>query len=307
MKSLGAKIGSHFQVSNVAFGEVDELYEVVTVAHEWRAADALSFIGEYRISDFLDDDLLRTMRAGEVWVMSDVMNDARANAEKIAALGIGAMASVPFARDNEWLFNLTLYDRQARYWREDEVDLLRELATHIWTRLERARAEEALRETQKRFESIANLVPDLLWDSEPDGSTNWYNLRWLEYTGQLFEEAIGWGWTDAIHPDDREASARRYGQAVAAGEPLRQEHRIRRHDGVYRWFVVNASPIKDRAGEVVTMYGAATDIHETKRLEMTLLEADRRKDEFLAMLAHELRNPMSTIRSGLQILTLTTG
>ena len=172
---------------------------------------------------------------------------------------------------------------------------------------ERRRTEDALRESQKRFESIANLVPDLLWESRPVGSTNWYNQRWLDYTGQSFEEAIGWGWTDGIHPEDREASARHYDQAVTAGTSLRQEHRIRRHDGVYRWFVVSAAPLKDRRGQVVAMYGAATDIHEIKRLEMTLLEADRRKDEFLAMLAHELRNPMSTLRSGLQILTITDG
>ena len=127
----------------------------------------------------------------------------------------------------------------------------------------------------------------------------------MEYTGQRFEEAIGWGWTEAIHPDDQEASARRYREAVAAGQSLRQEHRIRCHDGAYRWFVVSASPLKDPTGQVVNVYGAATDIHDYKRLEATLREADRRKDEFLAMLAHDLRNPLATLRSGMSILDLT--
>jgi PAS domain S-box-containing protein len=127
----------------------------------------------------------------------------------------------------------------------------------------------------------------------------------LDYTGQRLEEAIGWGWTQAIHPDDQEASARSYGQAVEDRTVLRQEHRIRRHDGSYRWFVVSASPLQDQTGQVVKMYGAATDIDEIKRLEATLLEADRRKDEFLAMLAHELRNPLAPIRNGLQLLAQT--
>ncbi|NJM62148.1 MAG: PAS domain-containing protein [Oscillatoriales cyanobacterium RU_3_3] len=109
---------------------------------------------------------------------------------------------------------------------------------------ERERSQEALRESQARLQSIANLVPDLLWESEPDGSTNWYNQRWMEYTGQTFEQAIGWGWIDAIHPDDREGSARRYREAVEQGMLLQQEHRIRRHDGEYRWFVVNAFPVE---------------------------------------------------------------
>ena len=113
-------------------------------------------------------------------------------------------------------------------------------------------------------------MPDLLWASQPDGSTTWYNQGWLDYTGQRLEEAIGWGWTDTIHPDDQDASAKRYGQAVAAGQSLRQEHRIRRHDGVYRWFVVSASPLKDSTGQVVKMYGAATDIHDRKLGEQAL-------------------------------------
>ena len=122
--------------------------------------------------------------------------------------------------------------------------------------------EQALRESENRFRSVANLVPDMLWDSEPNGSTNWYNQRWMEYTGQTFDQAIGWGWTDTIHPDDLEASARRYREAVETSRPLRQEHRIRRHDGEYRWFVVNIFPLKDESGQVVKVYGAATDIHE---------------------------------------------
>jgi len=136
--------------------------------------------------------------------------------------------------------------------------------------------EQTLWESKNRFESIANLVPDLLWDSEPCGSTNWYNQRWLEYTGQSFEQAIGWGWIDAIHPDDREGSAKRYREAVEASKPLRQEHRIRRHDGQYRWFMVNASPLKDQDGRVIKMYGAATDIHDSKQAAEALRTSEEK-------------------------------
>lgn len=136
---------------------------------------------------------------------------------------------------------------------------------------EQQRMEASLRDSEERFRAVANLVPDLLWDSEPDGSSNWYNQRWLEYTGQSLVEASGWGWTDAIHPDDRAVSARRYQEAVTTGQPLRQEHRIRRHDGEYRWFVVNAFPLLDESEQVSKMYGAATDIHE-QRVARAILE-----------------------------------
>ncbi|HEY2847531.1 MAG TPA: CheR family methyltransferase, partial [Pyrinomonadaceae bacterium] len=127
---------------------------------------------------------------------------------------------------------------------------------------ERKRAEKGLRESKARLQSLANLVPDLLWETDPDGLTTWFNQRWMEYTGQTLEEAVGWGWTNAIHPDDRKASARRYKEAVEKGEPLRQEHRILRHDAAYRWFIVNAFPLKDENGRVIKMYGSATDIHD---------------------------------------------
>ncbi|MGP1387743.1 MAG: ATP-binding protein [Thainema sp.] len=132
------------------------------------------------------------------------------------------------------------------------------------------------KQAEARTQSIANLVPDLLWDSEPNGSTNWYNQRWMDYTGQSFEQATGWGWIDAIHPDDREGSAHRYREAVESGLMLQQEHRIRRHDGEYRWFVVNAFPLKDESGKVVKMYGAATDFHEQRISQEALRESEEK-------------------------------
>jgi PAS domain S-box-containing protein len=150
---------------------------------------------------------------------------------------------------------------------------------------------DVLQQSESRLRSIANLVPDLLWDSEPDGSTNWYNQRWLEYTGQRLEQAIGWGWVDVIHPDDREGSAKRYADAVEADKALQQEHRIRRHDGTYRWFMVNAVPIKDEQGKTFKIYGAATDIHDRKMAEQVLIENEGRQ-MFLLELSDLLR-PMT--------------
>lgn len=141
---------------------------------------------------------------------------------------------------------------------------------------DRRQAEEALRESETRLQSIANLVPDLLWDSEPDGWTNWYNQRWMAYTGQTFEQAIGWGWIDAIHPDDRATSTRCYQEAVQQGVQLQLEHRIRRSDGEYRWFVVKAAPLKDEGGRVVKMYSAAADIHDQRIALEALRESEER-------------------------------
>jgi PAS domain S-box-containing protein len=137
------------------------------------------------------------------------------------------------------------------------------IARHIEAR-ERARAEVALRVSEQNVLGVAHIVPDLLWYSEPDGSTYWYNDRWLEYTGQSIEQASGWGWVEAIHPYDRDAAIGRYAQAVEQCTSVQQEYRIRRRDGAYRWFLVRAEPALGENGRVRRMYGAATDIHEQR-------------------------------------------
>ncbi|HET6229368.1 MAG TPA: CheR family methyltransferase [Longimicrobiaceae bacterium] len=166
------------------------------------------------------------------------------------------------------------------------------------------RSEAALRGSEASFRAIADLVPDLLWRSGPDGATTWYNQRWTEYTGQAAEHALGFGWAEVIHAEDREGSVRRHREAVEAGEPLRQEYRIRGGaDGAYRWFLVQARPVHGGDGAIVQWFGAATDIHEERMaleaaraaqaeaeaarraLEQAHAELERRVDERTAQLA----------------------
>lgn len=153
---------------------------------------------------------------------------------------------------------------------------------------ERKRSEAARRESEARLHAIANLVPDLLWSTDAEGKTDWYNQRWLEYSGQTPAQSLGDGWLEAIHPDDRETSIARFQAAAARGEPLRHEHRIRSAGGEYRWFLVQARPERDEAGSVVRWLGAATDIDDLKRAEASLqqshAELDRRVQERTAEL-----------------------
>ncbi len=137
-------------------------------------------------------------------------------------------------------------------------------------------AERSLRESEERFRAVANLVPDLLWSNGVNGVSHWFNLRWLEYTGQTLEEATGYGWLDAVHPDDRERSLKNFQDAIGTGQPLQQEHRVRRHDGEYRWFLVRARPLKSENGEILRWFGAATDVHEEHAFREALRESERK-------------------------------
>jgi PAS domain S-box-containing protein len=135
---------------------------------------------------------------------------------------------------------------------------------------ERARAEEDLRASEAGFRALADLVPDLLWSTDPSGQHISYNQRWRDYTGQTLEQTLGSGWIDAIHPDDQAASQAAFARAFAAAQPLELEHRIRRADGAYRWFLIRHVPVRDETGRITQWFGAATNIHEqrTRREEL---------------------------------------
>lgn len=127
---------------------------------------------------------------------------------------------------------------------------------------ERRNAEIALRESEARFRAVAHLVPDLLWSHDPTGAATWINQRWIDYTGEDIGALQGQDWFDVIHPDDQPLSRSRFQIAVEQGTPFVQEHRLRRYDGDYRWFLVRAEPIRDETGQIVQWFGSATDVHE---------------------------------------------
>jgi PAS domain S-box-containing protein len=176
---------------------------------------------------------------------------------------------------------------------------------------ERTRELEAsavrLRASEARFRSLAERMPHLVWESDAEGRASYHNPRWYDYTGAPSADSLGDGWLDYFHPDDRAFVLSEWRKAIATeGEyALDIEVRLRRADGVYRWFRLNGEPVPDASGAVDKWVGTCTDVEERKRAEESLREADRRKDEFLAMLAHELRNPLAPIRNTVKLLRLT--
>jgi PAS domain S-box-containing protein len=233
--------------------------------------------GGIRLSDFPEAFRVvfdRTLVIDDFAATGGLSDTDRRN---IGTLGLRALLAATLRQgENNPHWVLVAVSASPRHWTGGEIALIEEVTERTWAAMERARAEAALRESKSRLQLIADLVPDLLWSSEPNGSTTWYNHRWLEYTGQSLADALDWGWLYAIHPDDREGSARYYREAIENGEKLRQEHRIRRDDGEYRWFVVNAFPLKDESGKVIKVYGAATDIHESRLMNEALRESEEK-------------------------------
>jgi PAS domain S-box-containing protein len=169
---------------------------------------------------------------------------------------------------------------------------------------EQRRAEVAMRESEKQLRLLADTIPQLAWMARPDGHIFWYNRRWHEYTGTTPEEMEGWGWQAVHDPEMLPVVVDRWTASLSTGESFDMVFPLKGADGRFRHFLTRVNPLKDAQDRILYWFGTNTDISEIKRMEEALRDADRRKDEFLATLAHELRNPLAPIRNSLQILRM---
>jgi PAS domain S-box-containing protein len=115
---------------------------------------------------------------------------------------------------------------------------------------------------QARQAQDVDAIPTLAWAARPDGSAEFLNRRWLDYTGLSAEEASDWGWAAALHPEDRDMLLDFWRRLLASGEAGEIEARLRRYDGEYRWFLFRIEPVRDNRGDIFKWYGANTDIED---------------------------------------------
>jgi formate hydrogenlyase transcriptional activator len=134
------------------------------------------------------------------------------------------------------------------------------------------RALDELKKSEKKLRQVIDTIPTLAWSLLPDGSNEFLNKRWHEYTGLSAEESYGSGWQVVIHSEDRVRLLQRWQGLLTSGEPGELEARLRRHDGVFRWFLMRVEPLRDEAGKIVRWYGTCTDIETLKETEAKLRE-----------------------------------
>src|SRR5882672_465255 len=138
--------------------------------------------------------------------------------------------------------------------------------------------EARLKASERDLRSIIRTIPTMVWSAAPDGSVDFFNPRWLDYTGLSPDQSRDWRWTAAIHPDDLSRLTDSWQSILVRGESGETEARLRRFDGAYRWFMFRANPVRDESGNIVKWYGVTTDIEDRKRAE----EALRCSESYLA-------------------------
>src|SRR5271167_844356 len=135
-----------------------------------------------------------------------------------------------------------------------------------------SRALEEVKNSERKLRQVIDTIPTLAWCNLPDGSNEFLNKRWHDYTGLSPEESGGSGWQTVIHPQDLPRMMEEWQGVFSSGEAGEIEARLRRHDGSFRWFLLRAEPLRNETGKIVKWYGTSTDIEELKRAEKELRE-----------------------------------
>lgn len=298
-------LGEHLGADRCAYAEMepDEDHMLITGDH---CRGVPSIVGRYTLSDF-GAEVVHLHKKNLPYVVRDAENDPRVTPADRAAYrqtSIRAVVSVPLFKAGRFVAGMAVHQTSPREWTADEIEIVQLAAARCWESIERARTARSLKESEERFRLLADGIPNLAWMATGDGHVFWYNSRWYEYTGATPEEMEGWGWQRVMDPAALPAVLERWKQSITTGDPFDMVFPIRAADGMFRPFLTRVLAQRDAGGAIVRWFGTNTDISEQKAAEAALRERDRQKDEFMAMLAHELRNPLAPIKNALHILQL---
>src|SRR5216683_4542335 len=216
---------------------------------------------------------------------SDISNDRLWSANPAGSYlevalrhGLRATWSQPLlSKDDEVFGTFAMYYAEPRSPNASDLQLIEGAArvALIAIQIDRSktalqRAYQEIKQSEGRLRKIIDTIPTLAWCSLPDGTGEFWNRRWHDYTGLSHEAVRGWGWQDAIHPEDLKEITDKWLGFLASGQPGEVEGRLRRFDGAYRWFLFRAEPLRDESGTIVNWYGTDTDIDDLKRAEAKL-------------------------------------
>ncbi|GEO11989.1 PAS domain S-box protein [Segetibacter aerophilus] len=269
MRRAGERLANYLKLSRCSFASVNEDVNSIEVVYEWRRDEHWpALLGVHAISEILTEAGRQHFSQGKIAVINVPENSPLINTAIFGKRsGFGSIVGMPQHQDGRWSFLLTVARSEIREWREDEVDLVREVTSRVFSRIERARAENRLRQSEERLRTLTNAIPQLVWTNDGKGRANYFNKRWFEYTGLTYEQSEGLGWQKIVEPTDAASSTEKWKKALAEGKIFEAEYRLRNARGEHRWFIGRNVPLKDDAGNVLGWFGTATDIQTLKEAE----------------------------------------
>jgi signal transduction histidine kinase/ActR/RegA family two-component response regulator len=294
-----ALLGRHLDVSRVMYAEVDETAGTFTIRRDWTASGLASISGEARQLNDFGPEIITSLRAGHAMVVDNIALDPRtaAFAGAYEAINVRANLAIPLVKSGQMVVILSLQNAQPRHWTAEEVELSAEVAERTWATAEAARAQADLRAERDLSQHVFDSMTEGMAMLDRDWIVLRMNAEGLRLGQCTSDQVIGrshWDvWPEAVGSDlDRFYHAVMETRIAGA-----MEYRHSFSSDLHTWFEVRANPTQN--GGLAVLY---RDIEERRQAHERLLASDRRKDEFLAMLAHELRNPLAPISAAAHLL-----
>ncbi len=309
---VGQKIVDYLQLYRLAFCEVNEGLDDVQIFFEISEQGHRFGSERFDLSNYLSQAALDALLSGEPVAVADIPNDPRTAAFTPAheIFGVGAHIHVTYLDDRRVKFLLAAHHSERYAWREDEADVLQKFCARLFQRLDQVRSARALAkltvesERQKRlYEAIMSSTVDMQYIFDLEHRFLYANEAMLTIWGHSLEELIGKNLSEiGYDPKVAQSRERELDSVISSKAPLRGIEPLQLGEQGLRIYDYIFVPVLGDQGEVEAVAGTTRDITELKQHEQALLEADRRKNHFMALLSHELRNPLAPIKNSLYIL-----
>jgi PAS domain S-box-containing protein len=307
MMQVTRLLGEHMQVTRCAYADVEGDNDRFNIRYDWTTEGAPSTVGIYSL-DLFGNRAAADMRTGHTLVIHDVDRELSLGdgAAMFNAIGIKAIICCPLVKEGRLVAMMAVHNALPRKWTPYDIALVEEVVQRSWAHVERVRAAEELSRSEAHLSSLFEQTAAGIAEADLSGRIVNVNDRYCRMLRRPREQLIGKTMQELIHPDDLPRNLVLFQQMATDGQPFELEKRMLLPDGSIIWTSTAVSLI--HATNNNTPYIALTivlDITERKDVEEKLRDADRRKDEFLAMLAHELRNPLAPISAAAELLGIT--
>lgn len=258
-------LGNLLKASTVGYSEIDASGEYAEPFRDWVQEGGSGLSGKKRLADY-GPGIIAELRAGRTIqvnaVDSNSLTAKRDLQSAYVAINTNSFISVPLLRQGQLAGMMYVLSERSRNWTVNEVAMVEDVAKRIWASFERARTLSALRESDARFQAIANSISEMVWSTNADGQQDYSNDRWHDFTGLPLGSIASVVWHDMLHPEDQSIAKKAWQASLANGQLFQAEYRLKHCSGVYRWMLCRAQAVRDDAGNITRWYGSCTDIQE---------------------------------------------